>query len=1002
MPSLNYFSAAFTLVLATGLHPVPLRAQSLPLRHFSVHDGLIAGEVNTMFQDSRGFLWIGTGEGLSRFDGSTFTNYAVTNGLPNPYVNCIAESHDEPGSLLIGTQGGGITRAVPQDGTGPLHFSSVWADSALFTRRVRRIIQDPSGNLWAATVAGIYRIEHGRGIPFPGSNAETESDIALSADGTIIIGTNRVLYRVHPQNLEYDTLAVPIPPDDSILLLHADRSGRLWIATRANRILTFGDGEFGTSVTLTTTRIDQILTDTRDNLWLCTRTGLYSIPVREFGSGLFTRYSSENGLQGDFTPCALFDREQDLWIGNNRKGISRWSRMDLGIFHVSFEKQIHNNSAVVVDRAGHFWVSATDGLHEIRKKGREWIHDIHFPLGPAVKLDPVLAFDTRGALWVKSSHGLIRRFEIRHGSGASSLVPSAAIDLSAKFPGETGLCFIVDRRGFLWVSLSALGVAVFDLSGPSPLLTRVYTEADGFTARSARVLYEDRKGRIWMAGFQGGISIAEDGPHGPLTGPPGVLRNLPEGGVRSIREDREGNMVFGTRYGGLVVYRGDTLQTITAADGLISNAVWCVAADQLGNLWLGTQRGLQVLAGGERPVVPGGEFTGSPVQTCGVDSPMVWFATADAFMLFAPEATRPDPIPPPVYLTSFEVNSNPVSFMESLRLDYDENNCSVEFLGLSLRNEQGIRYRYRLVGADDLWHGPVEKNSVSYAALRPGDYRFEVVAVNGTDSESRVPAQLSFTIREPFWETWWFQLLVLLMIPLAIGWFFLRRLNVVRREAVVRQGFTRQLLDAQDAERRRIAGELHDGLGQSLILMQHGIQHAMLTTTSGNSEELRRISTVASDAMNEVREISSRLHPAALDQLGLVKAVSSIAGKASRLAQLSIACEIGALAGIVPRDREIHVYRIVQEAFNNILKHSGATEASVTAERTGHEVVLTIRDNGTGFSRNPGNGTSAQLGLNGMTERARMVGGLLELQTSPGGGTSVILHIPISHYEPVI
>jgi len=225
-----------------------------------------------------------------------------------------------------------------------------------------------------------------------------------------------------------------------------------------------------------------------------------------------------------------------------------------------------------------------------------------------------------------------------------------------------------------------------------------------------------------------------------------------------------------------------------------------------------------------------------------------------------------------------------------------------------------------------------------------------------------------------------------------------RRITSLKDAQAAQEAFSRQLIDSQEHERKRIAAELHDGLGQNLLIIKN---RALLGLSAPEDtvelrEQFEQISSITSQTLNEVREISYNLRPYQIDQLGLTKAISVMLKKVAQSAGLQLTSEVDQLDDLFAAKEEINFYRVVQEAFNNVVKHSSATEALVTIKREGKTIVLTVQDNGCGFASEAAalaESRQGGFGLVGIAERARMLGGKFIIKSVPGEGTTITLII---------
>jgi signal transduction histidine kinase len=263
-------------------------------------------------------------------------------------------------------------------------------------------------------------------------------------------------------------------------------------------------------------------------------------------------------------------------------------------------------------------------------------------------------------------------------------------------------------------------------------------------------------------------------------------------------------------------------------------------------------------------------------------------------------------------------------------------------------------------------------------------------------------ASLAVSVLPQFYRTWWFEALSFLCVSTLIAMAWRYRISQLERAQELQQAFSRQLIGSQEEERKRIAAELHDSLGQRLIIVKN---LALLylraqgeeAVSTGKVRTIEEISDEAAMAIDETRAISYNLRPFQLDRLGLSKAIEGMIRTVSAVCTTEFRLELDNVDEAFPEDLRINFYRIVQESMNNIVKHAQATEAVITIRRTAKQVLLTIRDNGRGFTPGSTNSESGSggFGVTGMAERARLLGGELTVQAAPGRGAVVAVRIPL-------
>jgi signal transduction histidine kinase len=351
--------------------------------------------------------------------------------------------------------------------------------------------------------------------------------------------------------------------------------------------------------------------------------------------------------------------------------------------------------------------------------------------------------------------------------------------------------------------------------------------------------------------------------------------------------------------------------------------------------------------------------------------------------------------PPPAYITSFVVNGEALEVASPLTLPYDRNTCVINFIGISLRDPDAVRYRYRLTGVDSAWSAPTAQRSVTFAALRPGTYRFEVRAINADGVESAAPATFSFTIHPPFWQRLWFigGVAIVLLTGFAGA---VRYISIQRLQRKV-QELEKERAVQLERERTRdhIARDLHDDVASTLgsvVIYSESLKRQM--EQQGQSAELAdRIGSLSQEAQEALGDIvwsTSPTHDTLKDFLTRISDVTveicSFRGIAYTLTMPSTVPD-----SVLQNDVRKNLLLIFKEAMNNIVKHSAATAIAVTAEVTSEGFRLTIADNGKGFAVEEHDVASRGHGLRNMRKRAEEIGADLTIHSAPGSGSSVAI-----------
>jgi signal transduction histidine kinase len=285
--------------------------------------------------------------------------------------------------------------------------------------------------------------------------------------------------------------------------------------------------------------------------------------------------------------------------------------------------------------------------------------------------------------------------------------------------------------------------------------------------------------------------------------------------------------------------------------------------------------------------------------------------------------------------------------------------------------------------------------------VAPGRYRFTVLAANSDGLWNETGASLAFTVLPAWYQTVWFRTLAVVAVCGTGLGFYRRRITHLEAQRAVQEEFSRRLIESQDAERKRIAAELHDSLGQELLLIKNrallGLNAPLPAAQA--PEHLAEISRLSSAALQEVRDIAYNLRPYQLDQFGLTEGIEAVVRKLISASGIEFTVEVDPIDGIFSTADENHLFRIIQEATSNIVKHSGAHQAHVRLHRDDSLLRVLIKDDGRGFRAELNNSMAraaqSGFGLPGMAERVRILGGTMQVKSAPGQGTHLDLTLPI-------
>jgi len=569
-----------------------------------------------------------------------------------------------------------------------------------------------------------------------------------------------------------------------------------------------------------------------------------------------------------------------------------------------------------------------------------------------------------------------------------------------------------DRSGVLWVgTFRGAGLHRYDdRSGRFVRYDPNPHDTTSICGSYITCIHEDRKGNLWVGTLSEGLNRFDRRRncfvhyrHLPLD-----RRSLSNDGIECIREDANGNLWIGTSGGGLDLYNceSETFVRFSDRDGLPNNVIYGILDDSHGNLWLSTNRGLSRFDPRNRLArnfevddgLQGNEFNGGAFFRA--NDGRFYFGGIDGFVAFYPDEIQDNLHVPPVALTNFRVFDEPVRVPSGGRiaLRYDQNFFSFEFAALDFAAPQKNKYAFKLEGVDRDWVAAGGRRYASYTNLDPGEYRFRAKGSNRDGIWNEEGASVRVTILPPFWSTSWFRILATTAVIGALGGAYSFRVRRLHRARETQELFSRRLIETQETERRRIAGELHDGIGQDLLIIHNELQQKM-HPRGISPKVLQELSKSIIECINDVRQIASNLHPHQLERLGLDKAIESDVGKLTHSSGVNISVKVEPIDTLLAADTKINIYRIVQEALSNVVKHSRASVASVEISKRKRSIHVLIKDNGDGFDvkRRLSSGVVEEsFGLISMAERVKLIGGKLEITSAPMKGTSINLRVPLS------
>jgi signal transduction histidine kinase/ligand-binding sensor domain-containing protein len=1022
--------------------------------------GLSQNVITCSFQDKTGFLWFGTKDGLNRFDGYQFKVYRQNptdaTSISDSSITFIFE--DTRGRMWIGTENG----LNLFDRTHEIFYRflpDANNSNSLNHQRIRVIAEDKQGAIFITTPTGINKLElsdsenplqdakfsHFNHDPNNPENLATvyTGQFAVDENGAIWILLGR-LYNLSPIE-NYAIKHFPIEgvnESRNFIKICIGRNGKIWLAT-AEAIFEINSlthqtkiYEYPDNLSFGMTLINSMLEDNSGNVWFGGYWGLARLNPSTKKFDFFPSNDKEssnpvNPLLSYGINSILQDQSGAIWVGTNGKGLIRYDRQAERFAHsreqslkISLWRGTSVRTLVEIDDDTILLGSAAGGLFRINRATNETT-PFNFSNDNSLldRIADTMLLDRAGNLWIGSGDELLKT-DISSGKSVAYVLETDKVKYAYR-----AIVFKIfeDRNGDIWAITNTK-------------IYRLNREADNFSGYEydTRITSErptdnyvdvhtDGQGIFWLATTDGLVRFDPNTKEiKRYRNNPQDVNSLSHNVVRTVAPDPfEPNILWlGTKGGGLNWFdkQAETFSALTEKDGLPNNVIYGILSDEDGNLWMSTNNGISRFNPRNRTFKNFDKKDGlqdNEFNSCAFFKSKrgeLFFGGINGFNAFYPSEIKDNPNPPRVVLTDFQILNQTVSFKtpdsplkqtitdtKEITLNYEQRFFSFEFAALDFTEPSKNQYAYQLEGFDKDLIEVGTRRTAFYTNVSPGSYVFRVIASNNDGVWNREGATVKITILPPFWQTWWF---FTLMILAGIGIVFLifyPHLSKLRYEKEIQEAFAGQLIEEQENDRKRIAAELHDGIGQSLLIIKNrafmGEKNTEKETNSDDKiesarEQFGEISESASEALEQVREIAYYLRPSQLERLGLTSAIEEMIERVADSSGIEFDVKMDNLNGVFSKQNEINFYRIVQESLNNIIKHSKATSAKIRIKKEAGNVELIIKDNGKGFAIEAvSENKSRGFGLKGMSERARLLGGIYTVKSSAGEGTIVKVKI---------
>ena len=832
MNRLKVLSIFFLMLIpALSRYTMP-QTDNILFQHITIEEGLSQATVNCILQDSKGFMWFATQDGLNKYDGYTFTVYKHDPEDPNTisqnYVTALIE--DRGGFIWIGTRVNGVSRFDPAGGTFKHYVNDPRDPNSLSSNAVRDICADPEGPLWIATEGGgLNRLDPKTGIftryrNDPQNPGSLSSDIVLCIHkdhgGTMWVGTRAGLNRFDPQAGRFTHyLNDPQNPgslsDNEVTTIYRDRPGALWVGTRQgglNRLdpLTGTFRRFmsvpGKPGSLSSNWAAKILEGGAGVLWIGTHGG----GVNRFDPATETfihyRCDSNNprGLNDDDIRSIYEDRTGIIWFGTFSGGINKFDPRTAAFVYYTHNPRdpyslcAGSISSICEDRSGVLWVGTVNGLNRydaLLDGFKVYKHDRADRRSLSNNEVWALYEDSGGVLWVGTRNGL-NRFDRETGTFYSyshdPRDPNSLNDNDIAAICESG-------PGRLWIGTEQAGLNEFDRSaGIFKHYEHNPLDPNSLSCNFILSLCKDRRGNLWVGTLEGLNRFElQTGKIYRYLMEPGKPGGLSLNTIGPIYEDSTGRLWIGTSGGGLNLFvpSQDNFRHYHRGQGLLNEVINGTLEDDKGYLWISTNQGIfKFDPSGETFTqfdasdgLQGNEFnTGAYFKGRGG---RFYFGGINGLTAFFPHEITRNPYTPPVAITSFQKFNKvvdpgkPLSGVTELELTYQDYVFTFEFAALDFAAPGKNRYAYKMEGFDLRWQvTDSKKRFATYTNLDPGEYVFRVKGSNNHGAWNEKGAAVTIKIIPPFWQTYWFRIFAVMLILGLISLFYGARVRKIQAQ----------------------------------------------------------------------------------------------------------------------------------------------------------------------------------------------------------------------------
>lgn len=1010
--------------------------QKYIFQHLTVKDGLASNLTRFIFQDSKGFYWIGYNNGFQKFDGKSFS---ITS-FENKYVmkdlleqTLISPLEDKKGNVYIPNQSN-LYVFNPSGTVDTIKIFDYLDDSI---SDITDMCQDESGNVWISTYVNLYKYDARSNKCILWASFNKPENVGMG--GKIVYdknGRNIWLARenhIYSVNTESKKVTQPF------------LTKQPGINDLAKDFLTLGfwmDGDY--------------------NLWISSWSGFVykynTITYRKEKIEAFNNVKIKNQLDKSIPFCFTEDKLKHIWIGCLNGGLFMYDKPTNSINSIPVNNNVsyafhgdNNTYPLYCDIEGNIWAGSNKGLNVFNPYLQQFNNVDENNLGSSfhkpdlTKIFQITNGDVLVSSWGKGWFLFDKNLQLKKQFYDSSLTSLKEKEGRKNFVW----CFTEDKNGKIWIGYQYGLIGIFN-----PANQHIeYIDAPEFQRKTIRAIQCDSSGNMWF-GLHSGNLVEWDGKQQKffnyghttqrikdaaialtdlLIDKHGIIWTASEGNgfskfnpitkkfiahyvddgenplydnkVQAFAELNDSVIGICNRYRGFLLFNENrkTFTSVSKQNGSPLTDVWGIAQDKQHHIWIATTEGLLRMNEKDKKVVSFDEEDGLLInkfqgRICKLSDGTLTIPGETGFVFFSPENITSLPTPPDVTITGFSIFDKPINIdssllnKEAIYLSHDQNLITISFSSISFLGRNTTNYYYKLDGVNKEWVHTNTERSINYSNLKPGNYVFKVKCENRDGIPSKNITKLFITISPPWWATWWAYSLYAITIGGIIYAIYYNRIKQLRKEQSAQINL---MVATQEEERKRISRDLHDDIGTKLSALKLFLSSLQEKAVDINNDVIKKLATKSeqfiTETIKDVRELLLNLSPTVLEEFGYTIAVEGLINKINETKQIYFSLVIFGLDQRLKKEYELALYRITQELINNVLKHAEAKNVSLQIGKRDSKIILMIEDDGKGFDVNA---HKDGYGLHNLDTRTQMLHGKFIIESQPGKGTSVLIEIP--------